>query len=128
MRVAQNKLLVLIDENMSNAVAEQLRKRGVDVTRVIDILPTGTKDDPLLEYAYQHGYSLVTHDQRIRKHIDKRFAAAKEHCGVFIAGDEVQGEDGVGRIVAFVAEYDELIKGGAASLEDDVYNQSLYIK
>jgi hypothetical protein len=36
--------------------------------------------------------------------------------------------NGVGRIVEFVADYDELIKGGAATLQDDVYNQVIYIK
>jgi predicted nuclease of predicted toxin-antitoxin system len=124
----QAKFHILTDENVNNAVSEQLRKRGVDATRVIDVVPAGTKDDDLLEYAYQHGYSIVTHDERIRKHVEKRLASGKEHCGVFIAGDNFQGEDGIGRIVEFVADYDALIKAGAASLQNDVYNHSIYIK
>jgi predicted nuclease of predicted toxin-antitoxin system len=125
--MSQTKFLVLTDENISNAVAEQLKKRGVDAERVIDLLPEGTGDDTLLEYAYQQGYSLVTYDKRIRKHINIRTTDGKEHCGVFIAAEELQGDAGIGRIVEFFTELNELIKGGAARLEDDVYNQVNYI-
>src|SRR5690349_12212626 len=114
--MSQAKFLSLVDENMSNAVAEQLQRRGVDTIRVIDVLPTGTKDDRLQEYAYQHGYTLLTHDENIRSHIDNRPSEGKEHCGVFIAPNALQGPKGIGRIVEYVTEYDELIKAGAATL------------
>lgn len=125
--MAQLKFLVLIDENMANGVVEGLEKRSVEVRRVIDVVPAGTKDDPLLEFAYQHGYTLITHDENIKRHVEKRVDAAKEHCGVFIAPNKLQGPDGIGRIVDFIAEYDAFIKGGAASLENDVYNKITYI-
>jgi hypothetical protein len=125
--MSQTKFLVLTDENISNAVAEQLKKRGVDAERVIDLLPEGTDDDALLEYAYEHGYSIVTYDKRIRKHIDKRVSEGNDHCGVFIAPEDLQGDIGIGRIVEFLTEFNELVNGGAATLHDDVYNQIIYI-
>lgn len=126
--MAQAKLFILVDENMGNAISDQLKEHGVDASRATEHLAFGTSDDDLLEYAYQHGYSIVTHDERIRGHIDKRFEAGKEHCGVFIAPHDLQGDKGIGRVINEIVEYDELIKGGAATLEGDVYNQTIYIK
>jgi predicted nuclease of predicted toxin-antitoxin system len=125
--VAQLKFLVLTDENMENAISEQLKKRGIDASRAIDVLPVGTKDDELLEYAFQHGYSIVTYDKNIASHIDSRLDAGKKYAGVFIATEKLQGGKGVGLIIDFIADYDALIKGGAASVEDDVYNRTIYI-
>jgi predicted nuclease of predicted toxin-antitoxin system len=125
--MSQTKFLVLTDENISNAVAEQLKKRGVDAERVIDLLPEGTDDDALLEYAYQHGYTIVTHDERIKSHVGQRVAEGKTYCGVIIAAHDLQGTNGIGRIVGYLAELNEFIEGGAATLENDVYNRINYI-
>jgi hypothetical protein len=38
--MSQTQFLILVDENMSNAVAEQLQKRGVNTTRAIMKLST----------------------------------------------------------------------------------------
>jgi hypothetical protein len=126
--VAQMKLMILVDENMSKAISDQLKTHGVDASRATEHIAEGASDDDLLEYAYQNGYSLVTHDKRIQSHIDKRFEDGKEHCGVFIAPEKTQGPHGIGQVVNFIVEYDTLIKGGAATLQDDVYNQTIYIE
>jgi hypothetical protein len=125
--MSQTKFLVLTDENISNAVAEQLKKRGVDAERVIDLLPEGTDDDALLEYAYEHGYSILTHDERIKSHVEQRVSTGKSYCGVIIAPHELQGPSGIGRIVGYLSELNEFIKGGAATLENDVYDRINYI-
>jgi predicted nuclease of predicted toxin-antitoxin system len=125
--MARSLFKVLVDENMSRAITNQLIQKGVHAVQVQDILPPSTKDPELLEYAYQHGYSLATHDERITEHITERQNANKEHCGIFIAVNRLQGPSGIGKIVEEIVFYDEAIKGGAATLGDSVYNQLIYI-
>lgn len=124
--MTQPQFKILADEHISNAIVEQLRKKGLTVERVIDVLEAGTPDPELLEYAYENNYTLLTQDEHIRKHINQRYSENKAHCGVFIA-PKSQGSSGYGRIIAFVADYHELIEGGAATLEEDVYNRIEYI-
>jgi hypothetical protein len=47
---------------------------------------------------------------------------------VFIAPHDLQGDKGIGSIVKYITGYDTRIKEGKATLENDVYNQSIYIK
>jgi hypothetical protein len=126
--MAQAEFKILVDENMTRLITNQLNAKGVTATQVQDVLPEGTEDPEVLEYAYQNGYSLLTYDEHIRRHIDKRFDDDKNHCGVFIAGDHLQGAQGIGRIIDEIIFFAEAINGDAASLENDVYNQVRYIK
>jgi predicted nuclease of predicted toxin-antitoxin system len=126
--MSQAKFLILVDENMSNAVVEQLQKRGLDAIHESDVLPTGIEFDALLEYAHQNSYSIIASDQSIAEYIQKRTEFGKEYSGVFIANKDMREEASIGRILDFIAEYDEAIKGGAARRKDDVYNQTIYIK
>jgi predicted nuclease of predicted toxin-antitoxin system len=126
--MAQNEFKILVDENMTRAITSQLNAKGVTATQVQDVLPEGTGDPEVLEYAYQNGYILLTFDEHIAKHVSARLNEAKEHCGVFIAGDHLQGPNGIGRIIEEIVFYQEVIKAGAASIEDNIYNQINYIK
>jgi uncharacterized protein DUF5615 len=121
------KFLIMTDENVANAVSEQLVKKGVDSIRLIDVLPESTPDPEVLEYCHVHDYALVTLDRGMEGHITERINANMEHAGVFIGTGPQDGSQ-VGIIVNFIKEYDDLIKGGAASVEDDVYNQVIHIK
>lgn len=118
---------ILADENIANAVVEQLIKNGIVAERVQKVLPEGTTDPDLLEYCYQHGYTLVTLDRGMDGHAANRINSGKEHAGVFI-GANLQGPQNIGTIVNFIVLYDEAIKGAAASVEDDVYNKIIYIR
>jgi len=85
------------------------------------------QDPDILEYAFQNGYTILTHDKKIQTHINDRIAEGKNHCGVFIALDNLQGDRGVGRIVAEVTFWHDAIQSGAASLQEEVYNQVIWI-
>lgn len=119
---------VMTDEHVANAIYEQLKQRDVQIVRLIDSLPTGTPDPDVLEYCHQHNYALITLDERIQGHIKERLENGDEHAGVFIGGSHLQGSKGIGIIVNFIAFYHDMIQEGAATVEDDVYNQIVFIR
>lgn len=86
---------VITDEHIANAVQEQLASKGVNAVRLIDILPEGTSDPEVLEFAHQNGYVLVTLDKNMMKHITNRIDDDKEHSGVFI-GINLHGKEQIG--------------------------------
>lgn len=118
---------LLADENIPAAVIDQLISRDIDITRVRHVLPEGTPDPDLLEYAHENGYALLTHDQKITRHIAARHREGKGHAGVFIAGRHLQGERGIGTIVTSILEYQALLAAGAGTLQDDVDDRVNYI-
>ncbi len=118
---------LLADENIATAVVDQLAGGGVDIRRVTDVLPEGTPDPDVLAYAHENGYALLTHDEQITGHITNRHKEDIGHAGLFIAGHHLQGEHGIGTIVTFILDYYELIAGDAGSVQDDVYNHTIYI-
>ena len=126
--MAQNQFKILTDEHIAGGVVQQLRKNGVTVERVEDTVGKGTPDPDVLEYAHQHGYVLLTHDEHIRRHLKVRNDAGLDHSGIFIAGDHLKGVDGVGTIVSELTFWHTAILNGAANIALDLYNQVNYIK
>jgi len=118
---------LLADENIPVAVIDQLISRDIDITRVRHVMPEGTPDPDLLEYAHKNGYALLTHDQKIIRHIAARHREGKGHAGVFIAGRHLQGEHGIGTIVTSILEYHALLAAGAGTVQNDVENHVKYI-
>lgn len=118
---------ILTDVHITPAVAEQLRRQGVDAVRVVDTMPQDTPDPDILEFAFQNSFTVLTHDKKMQIHVNERVDAGLEHLGVFIAADHLQGQTGIGRIVAEVVFVHEAIQAGAATLENDVYNQVKWI-
>ncbi len=118
---------LLADENIAVAVIDQLISRDIDITRVRHVLPEGTPDPDLLEYAHKNGYALLTHDQKITRHIATRHKEGKGHAGVFIARRHLQGEHGIGAIMTSILVYYELIAVGAGTVQEDVDNRVNYI-
>lgn len=117
----------MTDEHIPNAVVTELTKRGVHVQRLIDILEEGTPDPEVLEYANEHGYTLITADEHITGHIKSHVDKHQEYKGVFIVSQNL-GAQLIGRVVEEISFFDGAIKANAANLEDDVYNQIRYIK
>ena len=115
------------EENIAVAVIDQLIGRDIDITRVRHVMSEGAPDPDLLEYAHENGYALLTHDQKITRHIAARHREGKGHAGVFIAGRHLQGEHGIGTIVTSILEYHALIAAGARTVQDDVDNHVNYI-
>lgn len=118
---------LLADENIAVAVINQLINRETDITRVRNVMPEGTPDPDLLEYAHENGYVLLTHDEKITRSIAARQREGKGHAGVFIAGKHLQGEHGIGTIVTSILEYHALLVAGAWTVHDDVENHIKYI-
>ena len=116
-----------VDENIAAAVIDQLAEKDVDIRRVSHVLPEGTLDPDVLAYAHENGYALLTHDEQIIGLIATRHREGIGHAGVFIAGHHLQGGRGIGTIVTCILDFHELIAGGAGTVQDDVYNQSIYI-
>lgn len=118
---------LLADENIAAAVIEQLVDQGVKIRRLSHLIAEGTPDPDVLAYAHNNGYALLTHDERITRHITRRHEEGKEQAGVFIAGHHLQGERGIGTIVTALLEYHELIAEGAGNVSDDIFNQIIYL-
>lgn len=55
---------LLLDEQLSPVVAQQLRKRGHDVVGVAEVGMAGSEDDAVLRYAMDNKRTLVTSDIR----------------------------------------------------------------
>jgi predicted nuclease of predicted toxin-antitoxin system len=119
--------MVMTDEHLANAIARQLTQKDVNAVRLIDHLVAGTPDPEVLEYCHQHGYALITLDEPMRGHIHTRTRQGLEHAGVFIGTKDMQGQKGVGIIINFIVFFNESIEAGAATVEDDVYNQIIPI-
>ena len=63
-----------LDENVDPAIADGLRRRGVDVTTTQEAGLLRSPDDPQLAFALAEGRTLVTHDEdflsRARQGVD----------------------------------------------------------
>ena len=121
------QFIVMADEHVANAISQQLKQKGVNVVRLIDHLAEGTPDPDVLDYCHQHGYALITLDERIRGHVNARLSEGLEHAGIFLGTSQLQGSKGIGPIVNFIVFYHESIVEGAATVENDVYNMIIPI-
>jgi hypothetical protein len=83
--VMAQRFKILTDEHIAKAVVTQLRKNSVFVEHVEDTIGKGTLDPDILEYAHTHGFTLLTHDERIVSHISARLDAGNDHSGIFVA-------------------------------------------
>ena len=55
-----------LDVHVPQAIADQLRRRGVDVLTAVEDGASESPDDELLEHAHRSGRLLFTHDIRFR--------------------------------------------------------------
>ena len=75
------KILYLTDENVSRAVINGLRQRGVDVLSVPDAELRGVTDEEILAFALEQGRVIYTQDDDFLR-LD---AAGHEHAGIVYA-------------------------------------------
>jgi len=54
---------LLTDIHVHDALVEALRRKGWDVLRAVDLLPSNADDEVLFAYAAEHGRVLVTNDR-----------------------------------------------------------------
>jgi predicted nuclease of predicted toxin-antitoxin system len=67
-----------LDEHVSNAVAEGLRRRDIDVTTTADARLIAANDDAQFSFAVSAGRILVTHDDDLLR----RHARGGPHAGI----------------------------------------------
>jgi predicted nuclease of predicted toxin-antitoxin system len=113
------------DTHIATAVAAQLKQHGVDIVRCQDVGRADDLDEPHLEYAAQQKRSIVTCDRDFNQIHNKWLAQGKEHAGIFCITNVPYS---IGNIVSELLFWHYSIEAGAATLEQDVYNQLLFIK
>ena len=98
-----NKIKFHLDENVSNAIADGLRRRGIDVTTTSDAGLLSASDAEQLAYTHQTGRMLVTFDDDfLRLH-----ATGKLHAGIAYCR---QGTRSLGQMLrALIAIHDSMI-------------------
>jgi len=82
-----------LDEDVDNAIAAGLRRRGIDVTTSTDAELLGASDAEQLAFARKDDRVLVTHDDDHLQHA----ASGVEHAGIVFCR---QGSRSVGQMIA----------------------------
>src|SRR5687768_3673746 len=87
-----DKIRFHLDENVDSAVADGLRRRGVDVTMSNDVGLIGARDDAQLEYAVAEERVIFTHDADYFS-----LAQQRDHWGLAYCHPEARS---IGQILA----------------------------
>ncbi len=99
------KIRFHLDENVPNAVAEGLRRRGVDITTTEDAGLKHHSDQAQLAYAYQTGRVLITHD----RHFLAMHEMGYQHCGIAYCP---QGTRTIGQVLRSLVVIYEILDSG----------------
>ena len=84
-----------LDENLSPAIAEALRGRGVDATSAHEVGMTGAPDQVQLAFASSEGRCLVTCDLRhFVEHGRRAVRDRRPHAGIILCPSSLAGEVG----------------------------------
>ena len=121
----ENKIRFYIDSHIVKSLATQLRLNNVDVVRCQDL---GFEDESDLfhfEYAAQEKRTIVTSDEDFLNLASQWRANGQFHAGVVYISHE--HKDNVGILVNELLFLDKAIQLGAATLENDIYNQVMFI-
>ena len=78
-----SKIILYLDESVNVAVAEGLRRRGVDVISAKDVGNLGLSDEDQLKYAIKNNFVIVTHDADFLS-----LAKSYEHKGIVFVHQE----------------------------------------
>src|SRR5262245_2350999 len=84
------------DAHIAKAVVEQLRLRGVDVTRCEEVGLAEVSDQGHIAYAAENGRAMVTHDQGFTAHHRVWLAQGNHHAGIFLI---TKDKDNIGLLV-----------------------------
>jgi predicted nuclease of predicted toxin-antitoxin system len=82
-----------LDENVDPAVADGLRRRGIDVTTTVEADLVRASDEKQLEYAISEGRVIVTHDADFLRIAER----GESHPGIAYSPQESRS---VGQIIA----------------------------
>ncbi len=108
------RLRFLLDEHVPVAIAQGLRRRGIDVTTAVASGLKGADDDILLEFARQAGRFLVTQDEDfLRLH-----SSGLRHAGLAYYK---QGSRTIGEVIQTLTLLHDLLTN------DDTSGQIMYL-
>ena len=103
-----------LDENCPYAIAEGLRRRGIDVTTTPDASLIGASDEEQASYALGEGRVIFTLDKDfLRLH-----ASGVPHAGIVYCR---QGKRGIGRIIQALTEVWEVME------QEEMQNWLVYL-
>lgn len=103
---------LLLDEMLSDAIAQQLRAKGYDVVSVVtQPALAGLPDDQILAYATSEGRALVTANIKDFVPLDSRYrAAGQAHPGLILVSTKTFPQDR-GFATAITAALEMLLSG-----------------
>jgi uncharacterized protein DUF5615 len=118
-------LKLLLDEQISAAVAEQLRRRGHDVVAVTEIELQGSDDEAILARAIHDRRALVTNNIRDFRALHARYLTQDiAHYGIMLVPSSTYTLRRTG-IGAQVKALDELLV--AFPKHDDIRDQEYFL-
>jgi hypothetical protein len=103
---------LLLDEMLSDAIAQQLRTKGYDVVSVVaQPALVGLPDDQILAYATSEGRALITANIKDFMPLDSRYrAAGQAHSGLILVSTETFPQER-GFATAVAAGLEALLSG-----------------
>jgi hypothetical protein len=115
---------------MAKVIADQLCKKGVEVTRCEEVDMAEASDEKHLEFAAQNSYILVSQDDDFAQLHSEWQNTGKLHSGIILIPKRLQGQAQVTYTMQVLLELYGLVKAGAANsndFENDVYYGSLQL-
>lgn len=117
-------LRLYTDAHIDRELATQLRQRGIDVLRCEEIGRKHDTDIAHLEFATSDNRSVVTCDRDFAMLHKQWLETQRSHAGIFCI---VDNPILIGHLVTTFAFWNEALLGGAATREDDLYNNLYFI-
>lgn len=118
------KIKFYTDTHIAKAVAVQLRQKGVDIVRCEEIGMAEASDTQLLEYATREQRTMISEDSDFAKLHAQWLETGKNHTGIIIVPHYYP----VGRLINELMEYHQLIESETGQLENDIYNQIIFLR
>ena len=87
-------MTLYLDEDLAPAIAERLRRRGIDAVSAHDVGMTGVSDVAQLDYAASAARALVTRNVRhFRALGDARVRSQMPHAGIVLCPASLRGSE-----------------------------------
>lgn len=74
------KITLLLDEDVRVLLAEILRQRGYDAVHVLEVGRRGKSDPEQLAYAASQGRTMLTHNIRYYRLLDRKYQTQGKEC------------------------------------------------
>ncbi len=114
------------DVHIPKAVVKQLRDKGVDIIHGSEVGKSDDSDVQHLTYCADKKRTIISFDSDFEVLHYRWLTEGKWHAGILKINVALQGDNGIGRIVAIVLGYHENITGGAGQVETDLHNRLYY--